>query len=338
VTRIPPDRHDALLAVPPGAKRAFEIVWEAPPNARLDVRVVNGARPGPRLLLVAGVHGDEIDGIAACLELCDELDAAALSGSLIILPIANEAAFLAQRRRAPDDDQDMNRVCNVVAPRTRTEVIAHFITRTIVPRSDFVYSMHSWYSGGAVLPYVEFNHQNKATRQRSLQAARACGFEVIRISNWSDGLLTNMANSLGVPGIEAEIGGAAHATRANIDHYKETTRRLLGFLGMAKSSDGAANTVRIVDHVDVMSPGEGIFVPSCWIGDSVAAGQRLGWLHLLHARDLPTAIAAPTAGIVGAVHAGVLTRDQQHLFRLFRDFQSPEIDRLLETANRGGVS
>src|ERR1035437_9152964 len=66
-------RAAGYLAVPAGVDAA----------ARIPVIVVNGARPGPKLALVAGAHGTEYASIIALEKLAQEVDPATLSGSLI---------------------------------------------------------------------------------------------------------------------------------------------------------------------------------------------------------------------------------------------------------------
>src|ERR1700674_5837028 len=51
------------------------------------VIVINGARPGPTLALVAGSHGTEYASIIALQKLAQSLDPAGLSGALIVVPL-----------------------------------------------------------------------------------------------------------------------------------------------------------------------------------------------------------------------------------------------------------
>src|SRR5438094_500240 len=77
---------------------------------RVPVNVLFGAKSGPCLVLVAGIHGDEAEGILALAELWEELDVAAISGRVVIVPVANPSAFAAGRRCSPLDDLDLNRI------------------------------------------------------------------------------------------------------------------------------------------------------------------------------------------------------------------------------------
>src|SRR5215469_6912348 len=68
---------------------------------RLPLNVVVGRAEGPYLTLVAGVHGDESEGVLALMELWNELDPAAFTGRVVIVPVANPPAFAAHRRTSP---------------------------------------------------------------------------------------------------------------------------------------------------------------------------------------------------------------------------------------------
>ena len=64
-------------------------------------RIKNGA--GPKLLLMAGNHGDEYEGEIALTRLYRRLDAKDVKGEITILPFANWPAVMAARRRSPLD-------------------------------------------------------------------------------------------------------------------------------------------------------------------------------------------------------------------------------------------
>src|ERR1700730_13300743 len=89
-----------VLAVPAGVDAATNI----------PVIVVNGAKPGPTLALVAGAHGIEYASIIALEKLAQVAEPSGLSGALIIVPLVNLASF-AQKvpHLNPTDNKNMNR-------------------------------------------------------------------------------------------------------------------------------------------------------------------------------------------------------------------------------------
>ena len=145
-----------LSTVPPGGKRAFDLRVATLGDGgvmRLPVNVAAGHGDGPCLAVVAGVHGDEADGIATLMELWARVDAARLSGRLIMVPVANPTAFIAGRRRSPLDDLDLNRTFPGDPEGMPTQQLAHALLTKVLKQSDFVFSLHGWYSTGTTLPY-----------------------------------------------------------------------------------------------------------------------------------------------------------------------------------------
>src|SRR5215467_8668029 len=60
-----------------GAEMGSGELWYVP------LMVAKGAKPGKRILLVSGVHGDELNPIGAVQRVFADLDASTLSGSVI---------------------------------------------------------------------------------------------------------------------------------------------------------------------------------------------------------------------------------------------------------------
>jgi uncharacterized protein len=65
----------------------------------VSVLVAKGARPGKRITLTSGVHGDEMSSIRVVQTVMDQLDPANMSGSVMaVLDIARPAIETMQRR------------------------------------------------------------------------------------------------------------------------------------------------------------------------------------------------------------------------------------------------
>jgi predicted deacylase len=297
---------------------------------KVPVSVLVGAAPGPCLVLVAGIHGDEGEGILALTELWDELDVAAIAGRVVIVPVANPPAFAAWRRCSPLDDLDLNRIFPGNPDGRPSERLAHRLFHDVLCRADFVFSMHSWYTTGTVLPYVEFNHRG-STARASLDAATASGFELIRISNWSAGLMTAVVNAAGIAGMEAEIGGAGISLAENRARYKNHVQALMTHLRMVPDAGQPDNAGRqnprrrVVDHVDLFAPAGGILRLNTGLGEEVSAGETLAVIQGFHHETIGK-VLSPAAGLIGAVRAAASVQPGDHVFRLFRDV---DLDRLV---------
>ena len=283
---------------------------------RLPVNIVVGRADGPCLVLVAGIHGDESEGVLALMELWSELDPASFTGRVVLVPVANPPAFAAHRRTSPLDGLDLNRIFPGKADGSPSERLAHRLFDSVLRHCDFLFSLHSWYSAGVVLPYVEFKH-NLGTAHASLEAAKASGFDLIRISEWSPGLMTRVVNEAGIPGMEAEIGGTGISTPENRALYKSRIRALMGHLGMAASPQ-PTNPWRLVDHIDLMAPDGGALMITTRLGAEVAAGEKLAQISDLHNRPLAE-VRSPSNGLVGAMRLAGSVQSGELVFRIFRD-------------------
>ena len=283
----------------------------------LPVNVLVGNDAGPCLVLVAGVHGDESEGVLALMELWGELDPATISGSVVMVPVANPPAFAAHRRTSPLDGLDLNRIFPGRSDGSPSERLAHRLFHGVLRQADFLLSMHSWYSTGVVLPYVEFMHE-AGTGSASLDAAKANGFDLIRISRWPPGLMTRVVNEVGIPGIEAEIGGTGISTPENRTRYRACIHGLMVHLGMIEGVSGPTAPARIVDHVDLLAPEGGVLSVTTRLGAEVGAGEALAVVTDVHHRILGE-LRAPCDGLVGAMRIAGSVHAGDVVFRVFRD-------------------
>ena len=77
---------------------------------QLPILLVRGSHEGAALVVTAGIHGDEYEGVRAIFDVVETLDPAAMRGDLIAVPVSNPPAFWAGTRRSPLDGVNLARI------------------------------------------------------------------------------------------------------------------------------------------------------------------------------------------------------------------------------------
>ena len=98
---------------------------------------------GPSVLVTAGVHGDEYEGLVIARKLIAELAPDAISGRIVVMPGVNWPAVRARRRVSPIDRKNMNRIFPGDGTSGPTAMIADFIERRLLPGMAYAVDLHS---------------------------------------------------------------------------------------------------------------------------------------------------------------------------------------------------
>src|SRR5919202_5131770 len=101
----------------PGRRHLLYFRGVAAPTGQhwlVSVTVARGARPGKRVVLVSGVHGDEMSSVHAVQTVMNQLDPAAMSGTVMAVTDVSRPALESMQRRWPSSGRgidlvDMNR-------------------------------------------------------------------------------------------------------------------------------------------------------------------------------------------------------------------------------------
>lgn len=148
----------------------------------MPISILKGKNEGPVFTVVAGVHGFEYPPIIGIQELLGEIDIDSLSGTLIIIPVANTASFFSRTSIVnPNDQVNLNGAFPGKPNGSVTEKIAHFITTNIIPVSDVFLDVHGGGVNEDLIPFALFydngNYPEQTKRARKL--SEASGFEYI---------------------------------------------------------------------------------------------------------------------------------------------------------------
>ena len=109
----------------------------------LTAHVLRGARPGPTVGIVSGLHGDEFSTAEVVLSLIDHLPAASLSGALVLLPTANPRSFEAGSCGTPFDMGDLNRVVPGDPNGPTSHRLAHVLGTLLFDVCEAILDLHS---------------------------------------------------------------------------------------------------------------------------------------------------------------------------------------------------
>ncbi len=295
-----------------------------PNGARVEIPVIRvfGQSPQPRVVIVAGVHGDELVGPHALVELAHELAPSELRGTVVLAPSANPLAFAAGLRKAPQDDLDLNRIFPGKRGGTATERIANSLVNQVFGAADLVIDLHSAGREGNLLPLSGFREAHDDCARQSALAAAAFGLEHYWMMRWSTGTLSTWANQQGIPAVGCEVGGRGTATREQIDLYKAGIRRCLRHAGVLDPPLAVAMPPKVWTQEHLTAPCGGLLEVLVELGQEVATGETLARVRDLWG-NVCAKVTAPRDGKIMHTRVQQSVAAGENVFWLGRQEDNP---------------
>ena len=248
---------------------------------------------GPRVLMMAGNHGDEYEGQIVLGELLRTLDVVDVRGRMIFLPSANFPATMAGTRTSPIDDGNLNRLFPGDPEGSVTSQIAWYIENRLLTACDYVFDLHS---GGSSLLYVPSGlcrrRKDLARMAQSIAMLEAFGAPVSYVTEGKreDRTLTGAAARQGLVHMGTELAGGGTLTIEALRCARDGLKRVLKLIGAladhVETPPAAPTRLMQVSGADhyVYAPEPGLFEPLVELGTEVIAGQPAG---LIHCADTP---------------------------------------------------
>jgi hypothetical protein len=264
-------------------------------------RVTGGAGDGPRLTVVAGVHGTEYTGMAALLRLIGQLDPGQLRGTLTVVPVLNQLAFWSRTPFVvPADGKNLNRCFPGDPAGSYTDVLAHELFEAFIRPADVLLDLHAGDLPEALEPFCLYEESPVEDRARGLALVYGTGHVVrqSRADRTVGGSTSAAAADLGIPAITAEIGANGLCDPASVAGHLQGVLNVCAHLGMLPA-DVAVPVAPPAEHEGwlwLRSPVRGFWQSAVGTGAAVRAGDLLGvlldpWGDELHR------VTAPADGV-----------------------------------------
>jgi len=295
-TAAPGQKATGFIDVPAGVDAATHI----------PVVIFRGTKPGPTLAIVSGSHGTEYASIIAVERLISTLDAAKLSGTVILIPLVNILSFEQKVPHVnPIDKKSMNRFYPGKMDGTQTDRVSFLITQQVVDKSDYLIDLHGGDLDEDLRPYSYYTISgNEKVDRVSRDLALAFGLDHIIIQTdfprdpADSRYLSNTALTRGKPAAIAEAGYAGTVEPRDVDSLVYGCENIMRYL---KMSPGAApfvqNPVWVEKVVTVSGDQNGIFYPGVKRGTYVAAGMKIGYVTD-YIGNIVQEARSPVAGVV----------------------------------------
>jgi hypothetical protein len=260
----------------------------------MPVLVVNGAYPGVRLCVAAGVHGDEYEGMEAVRRLVAELDPQTLRGAVIGLPCVNPPAFQAASRGSGVDHLNLNRIFPGDRDGSLSMRWAATVVREVIPNIDALVDLHTGGGFGVIAPctIVQGGYEHLA-----MDLGLAVGHELIWKGGTWGGTARISALEAGKPAITVEIGGGGGCREDTVALHLRGLRNALRHLKLLDGVPEVLPEYKEIRGSFALASSGGFFRAETVPGQPVKEHATLGTI-VNHWGDTLEAIRAPRDGLV----------------------------------------
>jgi len=286
--------------------------------AGLDVPVVEltGTGDGPRLTVIAGVHGCEYASMAAVRQWAASLEGRDLRGIVRAVPVLNLPAFWARSPFVvPDDGKNLNRCFPGDPAGTLADRLAHAAFTQLIAGSDALVDAHCGDLPEALEPFCLYEAGPSEDRALAMAVAYGLGY-VIRQEPGPGravaGTTSAAAAEAGIAAITAEAGGCGLVEPRAVDLHITGLNHVLAWLGVIDGQARGEDDQHPSPGAGLERPGEptmlsrfiwlrsdaaGWWQPSVRPGDAVAEGQLLGTVSTLDGAAVLQTVRAPVGGV-----------------------------------------
>ncbi len=295
----------------------------------VSVIVVKGAKPGKRIALTSGVHGDEISPIHMIQTVVDQLDPAEMSGTILAALDISGLALESMARRWPNSGRgidliDMNREWpgHENGPTAASRHAWLVFNRLLKPNADYAIDYHTSTTG---MDMTAFH-----LARLDLPEVRAMA-ELFPIDHIFDnpaypGLLANAFIDAGIPAFTPEIGAPRKLDLAMIALFVEGTMNVLKHHGIIAGPMGRTgkDTGIFVGNSGggVLATHGGFVELLVKLNDKVEVGQKVA-IQRNAFGEVVAEYTAPVAGEVAALRTDATSEPGNGLVTILYDNSPP---------------
>jgi len=298
------------MSVPSSMKIETFFTIEMPYRERMDIRrtVFTGGN-GPRVAVVAGIHGDELEGLYVChllscwLEQLQRTFPGSLLGTVELYPATNTLGLDTLTRGLPVFDIDLNRTFPGSPGGPLPERLAAALM-TALSGSALVVDIHASNIYLREIPQVRINQEFD---DMLVPLARRMNIDLIWLHSAATVLETTVAHSLnscGTPCLVAEMGVGMRITPKYCSQLMAgilNVWRDIGVLADDVEIPEACHTPLIADDSNVHylnAQTSGLFVPATSHWTNVRRGEILGTIISPFHGDILSEVRSPVDGVL----------------------------------------
>lgn len=244
---------------------------------KIDVPVIieRSKKPGPTVLITAGIHGDEVNGVEIVRQIIAKGINKPKRGTIICIPVINVFGFIHMDREFPDG-RDLNRVFPGGKSGSLASRVAHKLITEIVPHADLIMDFHT---GGA----DRFNSAQIRIKKGEVvldELAEVFGAPFVLYSKNLNKSFRNTSYKLGIPMLLFEGGKSFNIHPTITNTGVNGAKRVLNHLEMLgskfKVSKPKKSCVFILESKWLRAKYSGMFKASVSINAKVNKGDVIG--------------------------------------------------------------
>lgn len=261
--------------VKPGEAKQLRIpISRLPTGTLIDipVHVFNSSNPGPTILLQAGLHGDEINGVETLRRMLEAEEFNIKRGAVIVVPVLNIFGFIHFSRDVPDG-KDVNRSFSGSKNGSLASRIAYYYTQEILPQVDFGIDLHTGGGQRSNYPQVRYTKGDKFSEELASIFNAPFSFASKLISGSFRKVSFNKGKSI----LVYEAGESMRFDENSITLGCIGIRNILAYFNMIDfAKTERIDTVHFSSTRWLRAPRAGMFIPKIENGSPIKKGTLLG--------------------------------------------------------------
>lgn len=287
----------------------------------VPVIVERGEEEGPCVLLCAGIHGDEINGVEIVRQIVAKGYHRPRRGTIICIPVINVFGFLNQEREFPDG-RDLNRMFPGFKNGSLASRFAYYLMEYIAPHIDYCIDFHT--GGDARFNYSQIRLD--AQDQSTLALAKTFGVKFIIDAANRDKSFRKTLSERGIKVLLFEGGRTLMLDRSVTKVGICGTLRVLQHLGLRDYHQAlnelqrpAADPLILVQKSTwIRAKHSGMFRTEVKLGCHVNQGDKLGSISDPYG-DFEKEVRAPWCGYVICTNHAPLVNQGDALIHLTKE-------------------
>lgn len=303
----------------PGEKCSghFNVGDKAASSIELPITIIQGKTPGPTLAVLAGEHGCEYCGIFAAVRIIKNVQPEDISGTLVVIPLANPPAF---EERAlfvnPIDAVNIYASYPGSPDGTISYVMVHKIFSELTSITDYIIHLHGADYNESLIPFNYYARTGNSKVDSMSEKLAAC-FPVdyvLEAEKTSDvtsgspkgtsyaataaGTLYGEASAKGIPSTMCESGREGKIEENFVAIHYTGIMNALKLVGIMRGDPVLkTNQKKLTSPVLVSNRKAGIFNGLVQIGEMVSKRQKIGEI-LNFTGDVIEEITSPIDGMI----------------------------------------